>query len=177
MNSYDCFLGLTSNGWIAIATMVIAIATITAAILAVINNKRLFILRTKNEWLRTYKEHYRDFWSDDDLKKVRLWIVNNEAYKKNLLPVLQKRLNENVELSEEDYLKIDVIDKFINMVMLIRQINPKLSNDDEVWEELMLSYWQASPMRSKRLELQNYIKECYEKTFYKDMKEVWNKSM
>lgn len=171
----DTFLGLTSNGWIAVATMVIAIMTFLAAVVAVKNSKLLFSLRIKDEWLKSYKEHYIHFWNDKDLRKVRLWITNDQSYENKLLPVLKKRLENEREITEEEYVVIDILDKFINMIMLIRQINPKLKQEDDIWEELMLSYWQTAPIRKERVELQEYIKVCYKKTFYVNMNQTWKK--
>ncbi len=169
------FLGLDSNGWVAMATFVIALATFIAAMVTTYSSRKIFEKSSKDAWLKTYQTHYLDFWHDEDIRNVRMWIVNNEAYE-TIKGILIKRLNRPETISKEEYLQIDKIDKFVNTITLIRQINPRLSGDEQIWEELFLKYWLTSPKRMERTEMIEYVKLCYTSTYYLIMESEWAKS-
>ncbi len=165
--------GIDSNGWIAIATFIIALATFIAAIVTSYSSKKIFEKSNKDEWLKTYQTHYFEFWHDEDLKDVRISIVNDEAYE-TIKNILEKRLNAPETISKKEYEEIDKIDKFINIVTLIRQINPLLGRKDKIWEELFLRFWLISPKQMNREELLEYIKLCYSSSFHVILEEEWS---
>ncbi len=165
-------LGIDSNGWIAIATFVIALATFIAALVASKNSRRIFQQSNKDEWLKTYQTHYFEFWHDKEMREIRTAIMNDEAYN-SIREILIKRLNTPNEISKEEYYELDKLDKFINIITLIRQINPLLGNDDKVWEELFFEYWLVSPKKEKREELLKYIELCYKSSYYVIMEKQW----
>jgi len=167
------YLGIDSNGWVAIATFVIAMATFIAAIVATYTSKKIFEKSNKDEWLKAYQLHYFEFWHNDDLRDVRIAIANDEAYEK-MRSILLKRLNDPETISKKEYREIDKIDKFINILTLIRGINPLFSQKDKISEEWFLRYWLLSPKKLNRLELLDYIKLCYASSYHIILEKEWD---
>ncbi len=168
------FFGIDSNGWVAIATFIIAIATFIAALIASKNSSRIFQQSNKDEWLKTYQTHYFEFWHDKEMRDIRSAIVNNDAYS-SLKEILIKRLETPGKISKEEYRELDKLDKFLNIITLIRQINPLLGTGDDVWEELFLEYWLISPKKENREELLRYIELCYKSSYHVIMEKEWQR--
>ena len=168
------YLGIDSNGWVAIATFVIAMATFIAAIVATYNSKKIFERSNKDEWLKAYQSHYFEFWHDEDLRDIRIAIANDKAYE-DLKVILLKRLNNPESISNKEYREIDKIDKFINILTLIKGLNPLLSRKDKISEEWFLNYWLLSPKTMNRVELLDYIELCYSTSYHTILEEEWNR--
>ncbi len=143
-------------------------ATLTTGVINIWNTQRI-------NKTNIIKGHYSEFWNDKELESVRTWLANDQAYAE-IYPVLVN-INKGKKITKEEYACIDKIDKFLNMIMLIREIGQskidfkrliRLFNKKyaSTWEELMLEYWLIAPINYQRTEFEAYIKNKYKYNFY-----------
>jgi hypothetical protein len=129
---------------------------------------RLSENQQKDAWLKVYKEVHEAFWDDFVMAEVRSWIACEQSYLE-LKQVLQKRKDiDEGKLSADnldgtEYVLIDKLDKFLNLVLRINVVNSQLSSDygQRAWKTLFIEYWLIESMKENRSELNWYVQRFF----------------
>lgn len=123
--------------------------------------------QARESWLRTYKELHEFFWSDPDFREIRAWLACTDAYAK-IQPVLEKRQLIDKEnrpsdsISEEEYKKLEKLDRFLNFLLRVIVLNPEFKRRRDLWDKLYFQYWLDQFYHPSRPELRWYFGEFYE---------------
>ena len=120
---------------------------------------------TKNQrvdtWTRALHELHGSFWTDADYRHVRHWIASTEGYKE-LDSILAKRLEGRAGLSEAEYVALERLDKFFNLLLRARAITERLHGKQDLWSRLYFQYWIDDIIRAQRHNLWKYFQRFYE---------------
>ncbi|WP_148040318.1 hypothetical protein, partial [Marichromatium sp. AB31] len=109
---------------------------------------RLSKVQREEIWLRGLWDFQKDFWNDENAKKVRLWISCDESYKE-IEDAISKRLKG--QASASDYEKLDCLDKFASLLIGYEKIAPKdSSRHSEVMRRIFHDYWVKEIKSEKR---------------------------
>lgn len=140
----------------AISAAIVAIVAVLT--LALIARRQISIseLQYNDNWEKSFISLYEDFWSNDDLRTVRFWILSDEGYG-SILPALKRRLESgSASLPREDFETLEVLDRFfahLTMYIALHDAQPvKGSRID--WTNNHLQYWYA--LIARRSELVQY---------------------
>ncbi len=137
----------------AVATICSATALAISAIIAFL----AFQLNRQNSqepWVVTFRELHKEFWNDEDYAKVRAWLCCDEAYKKELEPVLAKRLSGQVSI--EEYLVIEKLDKFFALMLRVVYMHSEGMNlEQQTLFKSLNYYWWLHKVKT-RIEIKDY---------------------
>ena len=106
---------------------------------------------------KSYTELHEKFWSDEDFKKVRSWLANEESYRE-LRPILKNRLMERSSVSKNDYEQLERLDKFMNFMIRAQEVDRQLDKKG-LSEKLYFNYW-LKEVRA-RPELSSYFEKNF----------------
>lgn len=115
-----------------------AAALFVSAIIALHSLKNV-----EEPWVKTSREFHHEFWTNEDLAKARKWLCCNNAYKEELLPILQKRLKSDDLISSLEYDKLEALDKFFSFMVRVATVDTYTfrNNKFKTWEEIGFMYW------------------------------------
>lgn len=91
-------------------------------------------------WLRAFNDMHHEFWSDRSYATVREWLACQQSYWE-VAPILKKRRDSPLEVTPQDYSKLENLDKFLNLMSRIVNNNPEFQKQGRVWRDLFLKYW------------------------------------
>jgi hypothetical protein len=100
-------------------------------------------------WFHAFNSLHESFWNDDDLKYLRACIANDASYA-GLEPILKKHLQGRDRLSEDEYPKLEKVDKFFNFLIRAREVSKELGSHRELWERVLFQYWLDTIVTAKR---------------------------
>lgn len=127
----------------------------------------------KDAWLRDFRELHKAFWNDEAMADVRAWLANEQAYRE-IVPVLVARRSveektlDPVKISREDYVVLEKLDKFCNLMTSVQVLDPSFSNHKKLWQRLFVEYWVEQIFSDARSELGWYVDK-----FYKELTRDW----
>lgn len=104
----------------------------------------LHMLKNVEEpWVKTSREFHHEFWNDKGLARARKWLCCNNAYKEELLPILEKRLASDDSISSKEYEKLEALDKFFSFMIRVATVDTYTFRNKkfETWEEIGFMYW------------------------------------
>lgn len=101
---------------------------------------RLAARKQTDAWFQALNDFHQYFWDDQDLKQVRTWIANDQAYL-YLESIIGKRLKGRINLDEDQYSELEKIDKFFNFIQRVYIVSQQLGNQQELWKRLYFQYW------------------------------------
>lgn len=153
---------------ISLVTGITGAVTSTAGAVIAWMLYRLNKNQQKESWLKVYKEVHEAFWNDLMMAEVRSWIACEQAYLE-IKPILQKRRNIDEgkllsdNLSKSEYVLIDKLDRFLNLVLRINVVNSQLNFDygQGAWKTLFIEYWLIESMKENRSELDWYVQRFF----------------
>lgn len=116
----------------------------------------------KDSWLRNFNALHELFWSDDDFKKIRSWIACDDDYQE-IAPIISKRLNSPEKISREEYIYLEKLDKFFNLLVKAVEVKEQFFNKNKLWESLYFQYWIEDIKVKDRLEMEDYLVRHYKK--------------
>jgi hypothetical protein len=114
------------KGLLEFAPLVSSIAAALAAVAALTTAFLLSRRAADKAWVESFSEIYREFWEDEDMAKVRLWIINEPSYA-TIEPILLRRFPPNEKgktdpttpntLSIDDNKVLEMIDRFCSYMV------------------------------------------------------------
>jgi hypothetical protein len=161
---------MTTEAWLAIvdviSKVILGVAGLLVSWALYLQNKQ----RGRETWIRTYAEFHREFWNDLHFQEVRCWLAYPAAYRRlrTVLIKRQKLANEArdaKELNKEEYVMLEKLDKYLNMIMRAVTINPEVSTQRDFWDSLHFKYWLNACLDTRRPELAWYIEKFYKPLF------------
>ncbi len=154
--------------WTETSTFFRLIELLIAAIAVVLTYQLHRIIHhiKRDAGLREMGNIHKEFWSDDKCAEVRTWIACDKAYEGQLQETLKMRLQDLDEgratahsLTLDKYQQLDKLDRFFNLLLRIKAIDPDFGVHKGQYDMLFLSYWiKRSAMR---VELYGYVKKFY----------------
>jgi hypothetical protein len=154
----------------AVATICTATALTISAVVAFFafwHNRK----NSQEPWSVIFRELHKEFWNDKDMARVRCWLCCDEAYERELLPILTKRLTDN-QVSTEHYERLETLDRFCALMLRlgnIKESSIKKSNMSLLQRNSFknLNYdWWLNRVSNHRPEIFNYIKETLPDNLY-----------
>ena len=117
-------------------TVLIVAASATAIALST-------VISFKEPWVKTYRELHKEFWFEQNYAKVRRWLAQNKSYENELLPIIQKRLNDKDSVSIDEYNTIEIFDSFCALMLRVVYGDTKvLATDQEnLLDKYGYSFW------------------------------------
>jgi hypothetical protein len=127
----------------------------------------------KDAWLRDFRELHKAFWNDEAMADVRAWLANEQAYREIVsVLVARKSVEEGAlnpaKISREDYIVLEKLDKFCNLMTSVQVLDPSFSNHKKLWQRLFVEYWVEQIFSDARSELGWYVDK-----FYKELTHDW----
>lgn len=122
----------------------------------------------RESWLQTYGEIHTLFWNDSDIKKIRCCLGYELPYAElRSLLIHYRELIENPsdqakDLVEDEYLLMDQLDKYLNLLERAGGIRPELRRHRDLWKALFFHYWLDLCMNPTRPELVWYMNKHYQ---------------
>lgn len=115
-----------------------AAALFVSAIIALHSLKNV-----EEPWVKTSREFHHEFWNDEGLAKARKWLCCNNAYKNELLPILEKRLKSDDLITAKEYETLEALDKFFSFMVRVATVDTYTFRNKkfETWEEIGFMYW------------------------------------
>ena len=132
---------------------------------------RLSCQRRRESWLKTFMDMHHEFWKEPDYAEVRSWLACDVAFK-SIAPVLRKREKCPSEITDSEYKILEKLDKFLNFMARIVEVNPEFPRQGDVWERLFFEYWLKECAHKKRKELHWYLKRFYKDLIHKSGIEI-----
>jgi hypothetical protein len=81
----------------------------------------------RKQWVDDFRALYAEFWNDKNISQVRRWIVSNTLYNEALKPILTQRIEKGYnDLDEDGSLKIDMIDKFMSLILRLETLEESI---------------------------------------------------
>lgn len=134
------------------------------------NNLKISKDQYKTDWLNSFKEQHKNFWNDEDYKKIRACLANDFSYNE-LKVIITKRLSsKKCNLSIEEYDLLDKLDKFYNFLLSVSLglTSPIIEEQfDLVKNELFFKYWGIEVVTKNRIEVLVYIDKFYKNVLNK----------
>lgn len=126
----------------------------------------------QNNWLQTLGSINDKFWNDPDISLIRCCITYPNAYER-LQKILEKRkrlynqTTRTIQLSEEEYVLLDKLDKFLHLLQRAAISSPRFGREPDLWKALLFNFWLIKCM--DHVELRWYITNFYDglNQFYK----------
>ncbi len=127
----------------------------------------------RDAWLRDFRELHKWFWEDEDMAEVRAWLANETSYQ-TVAPVLTARrdIDERrvapTEISSEQYMVLEKLDKFCNILTSVQVLDPSFKRHQGLWRRLFVEYWIEEIFSPDRAEIRWYVER-----FYHDLSTDW----
>jgi hypothetical protein len=148
-----------------LATIFTATAISTSGIVAF----RAFQLNSKitqEPWSVIFRELHNEFWNDPEIARVRKWLCSDEAYEKELLPVLQSRKCKPVDSSSYEIL--ESLDKYCALMVRVNSLQSYKTysmNAEQQYSYEVLGYDLWLHKTIQRKEIHEYIKSHWKNLF------------
>ena len=117
--------------------------------------------RTSQEpWIVTFRELHREFWNDQEIARVRAWLCCDEAYEREVRPVLQKRAVGQV--SADEYKLLEVLDRFCALMVraVFMQTSLATARQKEMFKRMGYRWWLKKLM--ERPDIATYVERNWE---------------
>ena len=145
-------------------TSLLGLGSLLVAFLLYLHSKR----SQRDAWLKAYAEIYQAFWNDDEMREIRSWIANEDAFL-DAKKVMKKRASldlncDGIKFTKEEYLYIDKIDRFLSLMTRMVATGNEFKAGDEFWGAGLWQFWlKAFYARSElRWYVERYWKELAE---------------
>jgi hypothetical protein len=127
----------------------------------------------RDAWLRDFRELHKVFWNDEAMADVRAWLANEQAYREIVSVLVARRNVEEgtlnpAKISREDYVVLEKLDKFCNIMTSVQVLDPSFSNHKKLWQRLFVEYWVEQIFSKNRSELGWYVTK-----FYRELTHDW----
>lgn len=148
-----------SGGWnIGTLAQVLTGFTALAALgLAYETLEKVHLAKRRADWLESFRLLYREFWQDDTIAEVRLWMVNDRAYETPRAVLLRRQTTVANTLDTYDNAVLEKLDRFCALMVRVNTLGALGENEEQqrLWFNLYGRFW-LGKMR-ERDELQQYI--------------------
>ena len=121
----------------------------------------------QNNWQKLFIDINESFWNDEEIKQARYWLAYPKAYRE-ISQILTHRQNIDTnpkvtkELTKTEYIKLDILDKYLSLLTRIVGVNPDLPKHRELWKAVFFKYWLDKCFETDRPELIWYIENYFE---------------
>jgi hypothetical protein len=121
----------------------------------------------QNNWQKLFIDINESFWNDEEIKQARYWLAYPKAYRE-ISQILTHRQSIDTnpkatkELTKTEYMKLDILDKYLSLLTRIVGVNPDLPKHRELWKAVFFKYWLDKCFDVDRPELVWYIKNYFE---------------
>ncbi|HET9911651.1 MAG TPA: hypothetical protein VFQ13_07170 [Anaerolineales bacterium] len=141
----------------------VGLAGVFVALAVYQHSKRL----QQDNWQRLFSDIHASFWNDKEIKQARHWLAYPRAYREIRKILIQRQkidvnLQEAKELTEVEYTKLDILDKYLSLLTRIVGVNPDLPKQRELWKSVFFKYWMDKCFEEDRPELVWYIQNYFE---------------
>jgi hypothetical protein len=116
-----------------------------------------------DSWLENLNRLHREFWEDSDLAEVREWLASDALYAELRGSIEMRYLNPG-EMSRADYRRIELLDKFFNILIRVRVVDSQLEAERDLWSELSFSFWLEAVRDHHRWHLLVYFERSFANT-------------
>lgn len=144
-------------------TLIQAVFTASAVFTGILVAYRGFELNSKahqDPWFITFRDLHKEFWGEENLECVRVWICSDQEYEKTLLPVLIERKLGTVDA--EKYEILEKLDKYCALMIRVCLIQEAEISDAQREIFMSLGYEAWIKKTLKRTEIYSYIKDHWE---------------
>ena len=150
------FLNILLQAFIGLAGILVAFAVYQ-------HSKQL----EQNNWQKLFIDINESFWNDEEIKQARYWLAYPRAYKElRQILIHRQSIDEHQEKAKEltkvEYIKLDILDKYLSLLTRIVGVNPDLPRHRELWKAVFFKYWLDKCFEVDRPELIWYIKSYFE---------------
>ena len=145
--------------WIQALSPILQAAALLIGVRYAAKNFRIGAQKHQAEWYANFRDMHCDFWQDPRMAIVRKWIANPNAYRDELVPVLERRAISPDLVSAVEYDALETVDRFCALLSRILEHNPEALSADHVWmiESTFDIYW-INTVMADRPGLHTYMK-------------------
>lgn len=136
------------------------IFTASAIFTGVLVAYRGFELSSKahqDPWFVSFRDLHKEFWDDDKLKCVRIWICSDQEYMNVLLPVLEARKNGTVDANQYEHL--ESIDRYCALMIRVCLLRDANMTEEQIKTFQTLGYDAWLQKTKERVEIYRYIEK------------------
>lgn len=120
-------------------------------------------------WVDSFRVLYREFWNDEEMSKVRMWLVSDRLYSDHLQQVLRERNTQpddhnNLERTENEAL--NSVDRFLALMVRAQSFASDIQNmrhltpaQRALWDKLLRRRFWDEPNRE---DLKRYVEKHWE---------------
>lgn len=140
------------------AQVLTGIAALAALGLAYETLDKVHLAKRRADWLDSFRLLYREFWQDDEIAEVRLWMVNDRAYETPRAVLLRRQASVDNTLDAYDNAVLEKIDRFCALMVRVHTLGALGDDEDQerLWFNLYGRFWLGKLQR--RDELKQYIR-------------------
>ena len=138
--------------------VVIGVASVIIAFMVYRHYKR----QQRDLFFREMTASYKDFWNDGEMRRVRSWIANKDAY--SLVAeifCLRRKIEGDMNtraLTKEEYEMIDIFDRFCSLMVRLVAVHQEFQKRMAAWGDELWEYWLMACFKDDRLaDLQWYM--------------------
>lgn len=145
----------------ALAPFLTALVAAATLLLVGMQQVRISKIQNKSNWARDFLKVYIDFWENDEMAKVRYWIISNEGYEE-IKSVLARWLSSpQGSATRDDSEILELIDRFCaKMTVYDAMNNGKGSLSPWItWSDRHRAYWYN--LLENRPELYQYVQKAW----------------
>jgi len=150
--------------WGEVGQLVGGIALLTTAFVAAATFILVTLWQANRQWAEDFRALIADFWKDEDASLVRMWVISDQLYSKELKSVLIRRnaQKENA-LDHNDSAKLDKIDKFLSTLVRFQTFKARwmFKQQRNLLAKMPYDYWLVKALSHP--ELRRYIEEHWGK--------------
>ena len=114
-----------------------------------------------DQWVRAFAELHKEFWNEHPYGIVRGWLACDTNYEQ-LRSILEKRRHRSSDLTPDEYMSLEKLDKFLNLLSRAAHVTPSFPAEKNLWNDLFFHYWFAECRKPSRSELQWYLDRFYQ---------------
>ena len=155
---YEIFDKLTGQD---ITDVIGVLALIFVGAMAYLVQRHIFY----DGWMLRQSKVYQDFWSKEESKLVRYWLVTNEGYDE-IKPILEKRFDDVTDgrdLDWNEYWVLETIDVFLSDLTRFREFDLFATRRKRrvLWKKVF-NHWRSMIIsRRDRREFKRYVRDYW----------------
>lgn len=115
--------------------------------------------RQRDAWFQAYTTVYEEFWSDEEMREIRSWLANENAFAEakrvfDLRRAVDDGSASAMTISKDEYLYIDKLDRFLSLMTRMVAVGSEFKRN-RMWGIGLWEFWLEACYR--RPELRWYV--------------------